>query len=203
VCGSLGSASKMPCHTYGLSAFECRTGGLLAAIPGSVCSKCYAHRGNYLFPGVINAHAVRLAAIRADLDAWTLDMIDLIRAEEHTGYFRWHDSGDVQSPEHLHAIVLIARELPHIKFWLPTKEYDWIREYPGKFPANLIVRVSHPTIGKSFFSGFPRDNGEVVGTSSVGSLNGWKCPAPKQGGKCGMCRACWDINVLNVDYERH
>ena len=201
--GGLGTASKMPCHTYGLSAFECRTGSKLAAIPGSVCSKCYALKGHYLFPVVVNAHAVRLAAIRDDLDGWTLDMIDLIRKEEHSGYFRWHDSGDIQSPEHLHAICLIARELPDIKFWLPTKEYDWIAAYPHAWPSNLIVRVSHPTLGRSFPAGFACNNWEVVGTSSVDAGHGWKCPAPVQGGKCGECRKCWDKGTTNVDYERH
>lgn len=203
MCGNLGKAGKMPCHTYWLSAFRCRTGGKLAAIPGSVCSKCYALKGNYLFPSVVNAQAVRLAAIESDLNGWTLDMIDLIRKEEHSGYFRWHDSGDIQSPAHLDAIVRIANALPHIKFWLPTKEYDWIAAYPDKFPDNLSVRVSAPNLGSAFKSGYQCKSGEVVGTASVDAGYGWKCPAPEQGGKCGECRKCWDKGTTNVDYERH
>ena len=193
----------MPCHGYGLSAFKCRTGGKLAQIDGSVCQKCYALRGHYLYPSTIKAHAVRMAAVAQDIDAWTLDMIDLIRKVEHSGHFRWHDSGDLQSPGHLHAICLIAKELPSIKFWLPTKEYDWIAAYPHKFPSNLVVRVSAPTIGWAFPAGYVCDNGEVLVTSSVGSGRGRQCPAPVQGNKCGTCRACWDKSVVNVDYNKH
>ena len=29
------------------------------------------------------------------------------------------------------------------------------------------------------------------------------CPAPKQGGKCGDCRQCWDPAVKIVSYGKH
>lgn len=203
MCGSLSTPSKMPCHGYGLSAFKCRTGGKLALVPGSVCNQCYAMRGNYLYPSVLNAHEVRHAAILGDLTKWASDMVDKIRKEEHSGYFRWHDSGDLQSVAHLRAIMWIAAKLPNIQFWLPTKEYDWVRDHCEDRPDNLIVRVSHPMIGKAWPGGFPMLEGGYLPTSSVDSGLGYQCPAPVQGNKCGTCRACWDKSVVNVDYDKH
>lgn len=203
MCGSLSKPSKMPCHGYGLSAFKCRTGSKLAKIPGSVCSGCYAMKGNYLFPVVIAAHVTRHEAIASDLGQWTEDMVRKIRKEEHSGYFRWHDSGDVQSPEHLAAIAEIARRLPDILFWLPSKEYDWMQSLGFDIPENLVIRMSHPMIGKAFPMGFRTDKGDVLSTSSVDSGQGYKCPASKQDNKCGSCRACWDKSITNVDYVGH
>jgi hypothetical protein len=45
--------SKMPCASVGLPAIvACRTGAKLAQVPGSVCSGCYAMKGNYRFSNV-------------------------------------------------------------------------------------------------------------------------------------------------------
>ena len=115
--------------------------------------------------------------------------------------FRWHDSGDIQSMAHLTAIVQIAVDLPDILFWIPTKEYGTVRQYlashPAGFPSNLTVRVSAPMIGEQ---GKP-----IPGTvsSTVGSGQGYACPAPTQGNACGDCRACWNKNVKSVDYHVH
>ena len=49
---SLGKASKMPCPTYSTPAKLCVTGSRLRKVKGSTCHKCYAMKGNYLFPSV-------------------------------------------------------------------------------------------------------------------------------------------------------
>jgi len=129
-------------------------------------------------------------------------MIHKIRVNEHSGYFRWHDSGDLQSVAHMHAIFHIARMLPGIQFWLPTKEYDWVRDHVYDVPDNVTVRVSHPMVGKAWPVGFPMLEGDYLPTSSVGSGLGYVCPADKQDNKCGSCRACWNAAVVNVDYPK-
>ena len=47
--GSLSKPSKMPGWSIGLPAKECKTGGKLQAVPGSVCYDCYALKGCYVF----------------------------------------------------------------------------------------------------------------------------------------------------------
>ena len=32
---------------------------------------------------------------------------------------------------------------------------------------------------------------------------GRECPAYKQGGECGSCRACWNRNIKQVSYKEH
>ena len=61
--GSLSKPSKMPGWSIGLPAKECKTGGKLQKIPGSVCYDCYALKGCYVFKVVQDAQYRRLAAI--------------------------------------------------------------------------------------------------------------------------------------------
>ena len=32
---------------------------------------------------------------------------------------------------------------------------------------------------------------------------GYECPAPKQNGECGSCRACWSRSIKQVSYKEH
>ncbi|HYC73109.1 MAG TPA: hypothetical protein VEB66_18000, partial [Opitutaceae bacterium] len=42
-----GQTSKMPGRSYGLDAFACRRGSVLAADPDSICARCYARWNFY------------------------------------------------------------------------------------------------------------------------------------------------------------
>lgn len=205
--GGLSKPSKMPGLAYGTPAKDCPVGSILRKVQGSVCSKCYAHKGMYVFPNVREAQAKRLAILSANLEDWRKNMTELLRLKYRSksgadAVFRWHDSGDLQSMEHLSAIVQIAKDLPGIRFWIPTKEVktirDWLSSHPEGFPDNLTVRLSAPMIGRILNLNVP---GLVY--SSVGANQGRACPAYSQGGKCGDCRACWDRTVENVDYKAH
>ena len=61
--GGLSKPSKMPGWSIGLPAKECKTGGKLQAVKGSVCYDCYALKGCYVFKVVQDAQYKRLAAI--------------------------------------------------------------------------------------------------------------------------------------------
>lgn len=197
--GGLSSPSKMPCYGYSLSASDCRVGTKLRALKGSTCASCYAMRGNYTFPGVKAAHANRMEAISKD--NWVDLMVDLITHYEKSGYFRWHDSGDLQSVDHLRKIVEICRRTPDISHWLPTREYQIVRTFlkTNSFPENLTVRLSAhmvegdaPAILHTVQSGVHRKN-----------PTGHVCPARTQGNICGDCRVCWDKTVQLVSYHVH
>jgi hypothetical protein len=202
--GGLSNPSKMPGLSYGTPASECGVGSILRLVEGSVCSKCYAHKGMYSF-GTVQAAQYRRLATMENLPKWQTDMTELLsrKYQKKTApdnVFRWHDSGDVRSAEHLSAIIEIAKDLPGIDFWLPTKEYAIIRKFLRtlEIPSNLVIRVSHPMIGKSFFGA-----GVFANVSTVGTGKGFLCEAYSRGGKCGPCRACWDAEILSVDYPQH
>jgi len=204
--GGLSKPSKMPGLAWGLPAWKCKLGAILARKKGSVCFSCYALRGCYVFPVVKKAQENRFRILMQDMFAWKRAMITLLERKyaRKTGddrVFRWHDSGDLQSVEHLSAIVEIANLLPSIKFWLPTRERKMVTEWlsSGKsFPANLVVRISAAMVGQE--TG-PLPEGTLG--STVGANTGHACPARHQGNACGDCRACWNPNVKSVDYPLH
>ena len=62
--GTLSNPSKMPAYAWGISAKQCKTGAKLAKIKGTICNKCYALKGHYTFPVVVDAHKMRLDAVK-------------------------------------------------------------------------------------------------------------------------------------------
>jgi hypothetical protein len=145
---------------------------------------------------------------------WVEAMVTLISKKEKSGYFRWHDSGDIQSIEHLENIVKIAEALPYIKFWLPTREYNIVKEFqqkhwpkslggallrPKGFPPNLTVRLSGLML-----DGLPPSKAQnPYGLPTSGAIvEGYNCPASKQDNFCLDCRLCWDNNV-HINYRKH
>jgi len=195
IAGSLGRPSKMPGHAYGLPAKRCQVGSVLAKLPNTVCSKCYALKGNYRFANIQSALEKRFFSITHPRWVEALTFMIRFRKCEH---FRWHDSGDIQSVEHLERIVEIANRCKSTKFWLPTREKDYVHAYlrlHGNFPKNLVVRVSGTLIDGPAPAGF-------ANTSTV-VTEGATCPAHLQGNACGACRACWDPRRKNISYRKH
>jgi hypothetical protein len=123
-------------------------------------------------------------------------MVRLLRGED---YFRWHDSGDLQSLAHLEMIAEVARQTPNTRHWLPTREFAIVREFlrSQRRPSNMVIRMSAQMIDADPPKGFEH-------TSTVhkaGEAYGWDCPSRFQNNECGECRACWDEAVFNVSYH--
>ncbi len=198
IVGSLSEPSKMPGYAWGISARLCKTGSKLRKVEGSVCSKCYAFRGNYPFPVVKNAQAKRLEGLNHP--KWVEAMVFLIRAKSMVPFFRIFDSGDLQSEEMLVKIVQIAKLMPDFKFWLPTREIGIVKRYfeNNPCPKNLIVRVSAATIDRQP----PKDLPKGILTSGV-STGRFTCPSSAQGNACLDCRKCWDRKARHVVYKKH
>lgn len=197
VHGGLSRPSKMPCLAYGLPAKYCKTGAKLHKVPGSVCASCYALRGNYMFPSVVEAQERRYNALKHP--QW-VDAIVYSLKRRRSSYFRWHDSGDLQGMWHLENIVEVAVRCPEIKFWLATRENALVSQYlrnKGQFPKNLIVRVSGAMVDG--YAPIKFYNTATVTTRS----DEVTCPAYQQGGKCGDCRKCWDPTIRNVVFPKH
>jgi hypothetical protein len=201
ITGGLSNPEKMPCFAYSITARKCITGMKLRDVAGSICSKCYALKNRYAFGNVQAALHRRFEALKNKL--WVTAMVFLIGKKEKSGFFRWHDSGDLQSVEHLANIAAIATALPSIKFWLPTREFSIVGQYlneHGPLPENLTVRLSALMIDGAPPAAIAKRFGMV--TSGV-TKDGFTCPAPNQGNKCLDCRACWNKKVDNVNYHLH
>jgi hypothetical protein len=210
--GGLSAPSKMPGFAYSIPATACKVGSRLAQVEGSVCRGCYALKGRYSFPIVQAALARRLALL--ETPEWADAMVALILAKASRGhrYFRWHDSGDLQSGEHLTRIVEVCERTPDVRHWLPTREYAMVkawRDGGGRVPANLTIRLSgHMVDGPAPDMGLPVS---TVHTAKA-PRGAHACPAAtpkhraasKDGGpSCGDCRACWQRKVAHVSYPAH
>ena len=192
ITGGLSKPSKMPGPAHNLPAWKCITGVKLQAVPNSVCAGCYALKGRYRFNNVQAALNRRLQALEDP--RWVEAMTALIKGEK---FFRWHDSGDIQSMGHLENIFKVCKLTPETQHWMPTREAQFLKQLdPASIPSNLIIRMSSHMIDQGPVKFWPW-------TSTVTSSAGRTCPAPEQSNSCGSCRQCWDRSVPNVAYGKH
>ena len=189
--GSLSKPSKMPGWSIGLPAKECKTGGKLQAVKGSVCYDCYALKGCYVFKVVQDAQYRRLRAIKDP--RWVTAMAHLINSKK-PDVFRWHDSGDVQDLDHLQKIYSVCRSTPSKRHWLPTRE-AWIKDHLTDKPNNLVIRFSAPMVDQRAPESWPNSS-EVV-------TSGANCPSSQQGNQCLDCRKCWNPEIKTISYGKH
>lgn len=204
----LSYTSKMPCPSFALPAGkECVTGSKLIEVAGSVCKSCYARKGFYTFPAAKLLRRTNLYETKKAIHSksyrkyWVKTVVDMI-LKTGVAWFRWHDSGDLLSDEHLLMIFEVCDKTPDVQHWLPTREYVFVQSalFERAKPDNCTIRLSAHMVGKTLESQLP------LPTSSVGSGKGRKCPAthdPKHDGACLDCRSCWDATVENVDYKKH
>ena len=194
ITGGLSAPSKMPGPAFNLPAVNCITGAKLVKVPGSVCAGCSALKGRYRFPNVQAALNRRLKSL--DHPDWIRAMAVLI---DNAPWFRWHDSGDLQGPEHLKKIFEVCKLTPETSHWLPTQERKLLQFLdPAIIPTNLVIRLSNAkndTVPGQAWTHWST----VVTKPRAGHV----CPAPEQGNNCGSCRACWSKDVKEVQYRLH
>ena len=193
ITGGLSAPGKMPEGSYNLPAAACQTGQILAKVEGTPCSGCYALKGRYNFPNVKNALARRLKSLMDP--QWVEAMTVLVKGKKH---FRWHDSGDLQSVDHLKKIFEVCEATPETSHWLPTQERKFLPLSGSTIPKNLIIRLSNAkndTVPGQAWTHWST----VVSKPRAGHV----CPAPDQGNNCGSCRACWNKDVKEVQYRIH
>ena len=195
ITGGLSKPSKMPGPAYNLPASQCITGAKLVKVKGSTCSGCYALKGNYIrFPAVQKAMERRARSLVHD--SWITAMV--VQIKKHR-WFRWHDSGDLQSVQHLKNIFEVCKRTPDTDHWLPTREARFINLMdPNVVPKNLkIVLSDHMNNQRVTPTWWPYTSGVTTDHNEV------SCPASKQGNKCRDCRKCWDRRTKRVIYGKH
>jgi len=199
IIGGLTQTEKMPGFSYSLPAQECKTGSKLRKIKNSVCSTCYALKGNYIrYPNISESQYRRLNKLNNPL--WVYSMVFILKHSkkiQDLKLFRWHDSGDIQSLDHFKKIIKVCESTPEIKHWLPTKESKIIKNYKGEIPKNLVIRLSGSMIDGS------KPNYKNTSTVSTNIENVTCGASLVKNGKCGNCRKCWDSNIKNVCYYNH
>ena len=200
ITGGLSKPSKMPGPAHNLPAQACITGAKLVKVKGSTCSGCYALKGRYRFKNVRDAMQRRLSKLHDP--RWIEAMVTLINGrhwQKPQPVFRWHDSGDLQSVQHLKNIFEVCKQTPDTSHWLPTRESRFLNLMdPDVVPKNLkIVLSDHMNDQERPPSWWPYTSGVTTDHKLV------TCPSSKQGNKCLDCRKCWDRNTKRVIYGKH
>lgn len=140
---------------------------------GLICSYCYALKSNYAYLNQqffqscrhgwaeaaleVDATGRALAGGDPGKSAFVAMMVEVLKAynaphreatrlqhAEDPRFFRIHDAGDVFSPAYAQAWNEVARRLPHVKFWMPTRMWmkDAYRTAFTQAPSNFVIRPS-------------------------------------------------------------
>ncbi len=190
ITGGLSAPGKMPEGSYNIPASACQTGAILREVPDTPCHECYAFKNRYNFPNVKDALQRRLASLTHP--QWAHAMTVLVYDIK---YFRWHDSGDIQSVDHLKKIFEVCNNTPGTMHWLPTQERKYLPLQGSSYPNNLTIRLSNSKNNSK--------PGKAWTHWSTVVDSGGDCPASKQGNVCGDCRRCWSRDVKHVTYPKH
>lgn len=194
---------KMPGLSFSLPASKCLRGSKLIEKKESTCSHCYAFRGRYIFTTVKDAQKRRWEMLMLHLDSgeWE-EAFKICFSFKSCLHFRWHDSGDLQSVNHLRAICNIAEYFPHTFFWLPTKQKEMVKKVmeEREIPKNLVIRVSSFMTGQKPFD-FPNTHTEH--TIPGKPVAGIECESYLNGNQCGSCRNCWNPEIQNISFKKH
>ena len=194
----------MPGYSFSLSPALCKTGSILRKLPNTPCSTCYAYRGNYSRPTVKTALDARLKGWKNDPDWVLLMTIRLLYLSIKHQYFRVFDAGDLVSVKMLEDINQVAQNInPYVFVWLPTQERAYVKAFTGTFSSNLTVRISSTKVDEIQTSTIPGVVNSSVSTTNNLSKGAFLCPSRNQQNKCGLCRACWDLNQKQIVYQKH
>ena len=120
----------------------------IATCPGSTerCrASCYVHGLKKNAPEVYQKYELNELALHSALfdDSTSTHAASLLAgwiAENATGGFRWHVSGDVISMDHAYFIEDVCRRAPRVPFWIYTRTLPVVHIL--KRAKNLAVNVS-------------------------------------------------------------
>jgi len=209
-----------------------------ASKPDWICQFCYAGKSNYMHRTSQYSQTARWIWLRGMVQQYGLEgaadkMVEALRyhqgntkvrekSGENPAFFRIHDSGDFTlSPNTYLLWVLVARAMPEVNFWAPTRMWtfpkfnDMVRANPA--PENMSVRPS----ALHFADVAPEIDGFDQGSSAHDieldpvkeKLADWICPAYQHdghtcanaGGPKGEkdCRVCWVHTDMAVSYRSH
>lgn len=144
IVGSLSKTGKMPCNSFGVSAFTCNI----------TCPFCYATIGHYKrFKATKEAQKKRIIQYYKNHNngIWAAAMAHLIERNvaRKEKKFRWFDAGDLHSESQLFWIfainnflnskALIEGQEP-IQFWLPTKRTEIIKHFTETMTGEQLTK---------------------------------------------------------------
>lgn len=113
----LSNTSKMKIKGKHVRSWSLPAGDSCPGASGAeVCKSCYAKKGMYHFP------VVKTLRTSNKLDYHRDDWVDdMVKEVSKCDYFRWFDSGDIETPELAVKIRTVLERTPTVQHWLPTR----------------------------------------------------------------------------------
>jgi hypothetical protein len=143
---------------------------------------------------------------------WIAAMVDAIR-QAGCRYFRVHDSGDFFSAAYAECWLAVCRQLPEVRFWIPTRAWQTPTDPLPLFDPLLntlrslasLPNVTVRPLALNFGDHAPVVPGLHAGSTAAmpDALRAFQCPASSHGNHCGDCRACWENKQIPIAYRRH
>jgi len=205
----LSQTSKMKINNKKVASWSLNAGTSCPGAKGAeVCESCYAKKGMYRFPVVKDARSYN------QQDYHKPDWVDRMVAKvSKLDYFRWFDSGDIESLELAKKMFKVIDKTRQTKHWLPTRsdKVATIRrvmfnidtksiteeQLPFRELPNVAVRLSADNVG---LSKPERDgvNAFVIRQEDLAEAqrrNIYICPVTLPGStqfSCDWCTKCYE-----------
>jgi hypothetical protein len=149
----LADTSTMASRSTSYPTEFCATGRHLKNINESTCAGCYAEGVTYNYDNTARRQIQSFNDMVQDPIEYHSRLADQIPNEGKDGLpvFRYLDSGDAHSPEHLALMLDTATLNPNIIHWIPTREFGMVNKVlasrgyaPDAIPPNVRLRMSMP-----------------------------------------------------------
>lgn len=205
--GILTETKKMPCRSFSLPAGQ--SCPAMVTGHGAICDSCYAlDRHFYAWRSVKAAQQARFNWVTQCMRTETgredfISAMVLAIGTKHP-IFRVHDSGDLFSPVYADCWAEIARRLPSVTFWIPTRTYRFLNI--PKWSRALLSLSSLPNVtlrpSALYFNEAPPEIPGFAAGTSASTTGAHTCPASQQHNKCNSCRQCF-VRTIPVVYRAH
>lgn len=171
------------------------------------CKKgCYAKKGNWLFPKVINSLQKNLDEFNENPTKFFDDIIAYLNNDDITHkFFRWFSSGDIVNQAFLNGMVRVAEKCKQTNFLCFTKKFDLVNEYLNilKLPKNLKIVFSawDKTFEVPNPHNLPTTYVYFKDSSKNANIPEYAIPCV---GSCVNCKACWNLKKgQSVYFNQH
>lgn len=178
---------------------------------------CYAIRSYRQYNAVTVNRVENTMQLRSDINQHFSDIHNAIKSN-NINVVRYTESGEIESFDQFMHLYRLAKDLPHVKFYLYTKNYVVLREFFNDhvLPDNMVVLVSiwgdHGVAAWEEFKKYKNVKCFAV-NSDIDTP--YTCPAyrkDKNGKtyrvktdavKCGNCKLCFDSKAKVIKCLEH
>lgn len=192
--------------------------GTCGTVDCSQCERaCYAVRSYKQYPTVTKNRVENTLQLREEIEQHFADIYWTIK-DNNINVVRYTESGEIENINQFMHLYWLSMDLPTVKFYLYTKNYNVLREFFNNhiLPNNLVVLISvWGENGAAAWQEFKKySNVKCFAVNSDLKVSCY-CPAYRKDEngkvyrvtddrvKCGNCRLCFDSTAKIIGCYEH